>query len=137
MKPGQTIKSLASSTFVFADGSIKPDLKTMKYVRRILPRISGTNGGKVDIYVGGQTHLGDAISWKGPFQFTIGSDYKIDCRVTDRLISIRFETTANINWSMSGFDVDFSHFPADDVCDNRLKIFRQFFPGPAADDTCT
>lgn len=87
-------------------GNITVDLESIKFVRAIWPHISATNGTQVDVYVGSQMRIGDPVSWSGPFTFTVGTDYKIDCRVTGRLIAVKFQANCDCAWTLDGFDVD-------------------------------
>lgn len=82
------------------------DLQTRKFVRAIYPTITGTAGTTVDIYVGTQGALGEAINWHGPYAFTIGTDYKVNCRLSARIISIKFQTTSDNDWSLVRYGVD-------------------------------
>ena len=89
------------------DGSIKFDYTTYKFIRNIYPNIDGTDGGVVNIYLGTQDTLDGKTTWNGPYEYTIGSSYKIDCRVSGRIISIKYESTTNITWSLNSYAVDF------------------------------
>lgn len=89
------------------DGRILVDHTSYKFVRNVYPKITGTNGGTVNIYLGTQPVVGGTKTWTDPLPFVIGTDYKVDCRVNGRIISIKFESTSNIAWEMSGFAIDF------------------------------
>jgi len=75
-----------------------------KYISRIIPHIVGT--GSVTISIGTQQYPEDTISYRN-YTFTPGTDWKIDTRITGRLISYKVQSTGNITWSMSsiGFEV--------------------------------
>ncbi len=73
-------------------------------VTRVWPRMEGS--GSVDIYVGHQMHADQAVTWEGPYAFTPGTDSHIDCRVTGRFHSIRFESTSADSWSLSGYELE-------------------------------
>jgi len=83
------------------------DVNVYKFVRQIIPRINGTTGGVVKIYVGRRERLEDTIAWEGPFNYTIGTSHKIDCRVSGRIISIRFESNTAITWDLTGYAIDY------------------------------
>lgn len=89
------------------DGQFRVDLDNMKFVKRIWPRITGTDGGTVHFYVGGRNQIGDAEKWEGPFTFVLGTDRKIDCRVSGRLIDIRVESMGNISWSLNSLGIEY------------------------------
>lgn len=91
------------------DNRRKPDMSTIKHVRAVYPRITGTAGQIVEVYVGRQDVPGGTVTYSGPYNFTIGTSYKVDTRVKGRLIAIRFETgvvSDNFNWAISGYSLD-------------------------------
>ena len=83
------------------------DLRRMKYVREITPQITGTAGGVVNVYVGRRDSIDGTRTWEGPFPYTIGTTRKIDCRVSGRVIDIKFESTTNITWELTEYGVDY------------------------------
>lgn len=83
------------------------DVGSIKRVKRIYPKVIGTSGDTFRVYVGSRSAIDSTVMYSGPFNFTIGTDYKIDCRVSGRYISLRFETSVTNNWRLSGFDVEF------------------------------
>jgi hypothetical protein len=83
------------------------DVGAIKNVKRIFPKVYGTSGDVLAVYVGSRATPDSAITYSGPFNFTIGTDYKIDCRVSGRYISLKVQTQITNTWRMSGFDVEF------------------------------
>jgi hypothetical protein len=83
-----------------------PDLFSKKFLRGVWPRISGTAGGSINVYLGTQDTVDGAVTWSSPVAFTIGSGKHIDCRLSGRLFGIRFESTTNINWRLLGYTMD-------------------------------
>lgn len=83
------------------------DVGSIKRVKRVFPKVIGTAGDSFRVYVGARTAIDSAVAYQGPFSFVIGSDYKIDCRVSGRYISLRFETSLTNSWRISGFDVEY------------------------------
>jgi len=82
------------------------DINRQKKVLRIYPKILGANGDTIDIYVGTRAVFSDSTTWFGPYTFTIGTDYKIDCAVTGRIIDLRFShNTAQVP-RLFGYDVE-------------------------------
>lgn len=75
----------------------------IKHVTEIWPRLEGT--GTVNIYVGSQMSTGDPVNWSTPQSFTIGTDKKANFRVTGRFIAVRFESTGDSNWKLTGYDM--------------------------------
>ncbi len=78
------------------------DEENIKFVTELWPRISGTDGGIVTVRVGGQMDIGDAVSWSPVQTYTIGTTQKIDCRVKGRYISVRYDSTTDVDWRLSG-----------------------------------
>lgn len=74
-------------------------------IKRIYPRIDGNAA--VNIYVGSQMAPGDAVDYQSPVSFTPGTDRKVDVRRTGNHAAIRFESTGNQQWSLSGYDIEY------------------------------
>lgn len=83
-----------------------PDFETRKLLTGIWPRISGTQGQTVNVYVGTQSDIGGPVSWGPPRPYLIGTTKYIDCRVNSRLHALRFESTGNFEWKLEGYDVE-------------------------------
>lgn len=83
------------------------DVGSIKRVKRIFPKVIGTAGDTFNVYVGARSTIDSAVTYQGPFAFTVGTSYKIDCRVSGRYISLRFETSVENSWRIGGFDVEF------------------------------
>lgn len=75
----------------------------IKHVTEVWPRFEGT--GSVNVYVGAQMQSGDAINWSPAQSFAIGAQRKIDVRITGRLIAVRFESTTDSSWRLTGYDL--------------------------------
>jgi hypothetical protein len=67
-------------------------------------------GDSVDVYVGATDSINGTYSWEGPYTFDPGADHKIDCRVSGKYHSVRFETTESNGWAISGYHIE--HKPA-------------------------
>lgn len=85
------------------------DVGRIKRVHRVRPKISGTAGQILNVYVGARSTPDSAVDYSGPFRFVIGTDYKIDCRVSGRYICLKVYHTDNGPFTLSGFDVDFDN----------------------------
>jgi hypothetical protein len=83
-----------------------PDFSAYKFIRAIWPRIEGTDGGQVSITIGTQDQIDGSVTWATPVLYTIGTTQKIDCRVAGRLLAIRVESTADIEWRLHGYELD-------------------------------
>lgn len=78
----------------------------MKTVSAIYPKIEATAGTTVYISVGYQMEIGDAVDWGTPQAFVVGTDYKVDVRVTGRLIGVRYRTTDDSAWRVTSYEID-------------------------------
>lgn len=88
---------------VSRDGVPIMDPSVLKQVNEVWPELRQQNGTTVDIFVGGQDTLNDPISWTSALPFTVGVDDKVDCDVTGRYISIRFETNDQSQWKLDAY----------------------------------
>lgn len=75
----------------------------IKHVSRLIPKMTGS--GSVTFGIGKQRYPGDSVTWKY-YTFTPGTDWKIDVRVSGKLISWRIESTTNITWTISSIDFE-------------------------------
>lgn len=80
------------------------DDHNFKSIQSITPHFTGT--GTVISYVGHQNKQSDPITWKGPFTFTIGTDYKIDCKVVGRYISFKCDIDSAGTWTLNGYTLE-------------------------------
>ena len=87
-------------------GQFKVDLNSIKQVTRVIPKFDAAAGTVITVYVGYQMETGDSVTWDSGTSYTVGTDYKVDTRVSGRLIAVKFETTGNVAWKLTGFDLD-------------------------------
>lgn len=83
-----------------------PDFGTRKQWNGCWPRITGTQGGIVNVYIGTQEKVDGPIAWDPARPYTIGSSSFIDFVRVARLFALRFESTTDIDWRLRGYDVD-------------------------------
>jgi hypothetical protein len=83
-----------------------PDISSVKFLRGLWPRIEGANQGTVNVSVGGQWLSEGSVEWQPAVPFTIGQTNKIDCRVSGRMLAVRFEAVGGTDWRLHGFDLD-------------------------------
>lgn len=96
-----TFQSRLERTDLYGDDDL-----LMKRVNSITPHIRGT--GTCQIYVGASDILDSPVEWYGPFNYEIGQDYKIDCRVLGRYIGVRFEFDSSGTWELNGYTLEFT-----------------------------
>jgi len=82
------------------------DPEMIKSVSALWLRTTGS--GTLSVTLGYQMNAGDAIAWGIAQSYTIGSDRKINTRITGRYISYKIESTGNDNWKLLGvaFDIN-------------------------------
>ena len=78
-------------------------IDTVKFCRGVRLNM---DGGPVNVYVGRQMSPNESTTWEGPFSFDPSTDYKINCRVTGRLLGIKVESTADVAWRLNSYDMD-------------------------------
>lgn len=83
-----------------------PDTSQMKFMTRLWPRIEGTGGSVVNIYVAGQENLVDPVVYGPPTAFTIGTDKYIDVRVRGRTFAIKYEANVAADVKLHGYDLE-------------------------------
>lgn len=83
------------------------DLGDLKFIRGIYPKITGEAGTDVEVYVGYQFQPDEAVTWQGPFTYTIGTTTFIPCRVTGRLMAIKFRSNGSHHWQVMSFQIDY------------------------------
>lgn len=105
---GETFNGSAMTVYAERNAlPIKRDLIEMARVHRMYPKLTGTPGDSINFYFGVRTSQVASVQWYGPYPFTIGTDYKIDVRLTGRLIDFRLEYTGSHTFRFHGMDIDF------------------------------
>ncbi len=92
------------TSYLQRDGLHFGEPERFKQVTKVYPRFEGS--GTVDIYVGSQIKSSDPVTLEGPYTFTIGTDRKIDCRVTGRFISLRIRDASTGHWRLHNVDFE-------------------------------
>jgi hypothetical protein len=75
-----------------------------KFIKRIIPQMSGT--GQVTFSLATQKYPGDSVTYYD-YTFTPGADWKIDTRVSGKLIGYRITSTSNITWALSSIEFEY------------------------------
>jgi hypothetical protein len=102
---GETYNGTQMSVYAERTGITK-DLTGIRRITRILPRVLGSSGDVLRFYVGVRAAQNDTVQWHGPFPFTIGTDYKIDLRVTGRILDLRVEYSGSNTFRLHGFGIE-------------------------------
>lgn len=97
--------SLFTSTLEKTDVYLDDDLN-MKVITSITPHVQGS--GSMNIWIGSSNLQNTGVLWQGPYEFTIGRQFKVDCRVVGRYVAVKFEVSSAGSWAMNGFTVEYS-----------------------------
>lgn len=88
------------------EGNPKSDPMIIKSVQAIWPEIEGNAGDVIQVSVGFQDELNSEVSWQGPRDFVIGTDFFLDFVVTGRYLAVRFESLGMAPWTLTGYDLE-------------------------------
>lgn len=83
-----------------------PDQSQMKFMTRLWPRLEGSGGSVVNIYVAGQDDPTQPAVYGTPIPFIIGTDRFIDCRVMGRTFAIKYEANSASSVRLHGYDLE-------------------------------
>ena len=83
------------------------DHETIKFVSKIVPRITANTGVKVFIRVGTQQFADDVVFWHEEQTFCVGVDCEVSTLAKGRYISVRLRTQeVNVPWQFHGLSFD-------------------------------
>lgn len=80
------------------------DKQDFHMVRKIRPIASGD---AFQVRVGSQLAAGGAVTWQDYQTFNPSSDIELNFRSTGRLHAIEFYSNADVDWEISGYEVDY------------------------------
>jgi hypothetical protein len=104
---GETYNGVPMSVYAQRSGfPIKRNLIEMQRIRRLYPKVLGNVGDVLRFYFGFRTTQNASVEWSGPYNFTIGVDYKIDLRRTGRLIDFRVEYSGSNSFRLMALDIE-------------------------------
>jgi hypothetical protein len=107
---GKTFSGTAFTSYAEKTGMSFDAPESVKYCKGIRPRIDAQSGTQINVYVGSQDDLEDAVDWVGPVPFIVGQDLKADLEVSGRYLAVRFESTGIVSWRLKQFDMDVTVF---------------------------
>jgi hypothetical protein len=84
-------------------GNPKNDTETNKLVLEIWPRVEGTPGDTLTIYVGTQDSQDAAVTWSSPYTYTVGQDEFVSVYECGRYVAIRFVHSSGIAMRLLGY----------------------------------
>lgn len=83
------------------------DHETIKFVSKIIPRITADTGVKIFIRVGTQQFADDTVFWHEEQTFCVGVDCEVSTLAKGRYISVRLRTQeVNVPWKFHGISFD-------------------------------
>jgi hypothetical protein len=82
------------------------DLVNVHRIMSVTPMITGTAGDTFNIFIGVRDALDAPISFSGPYVFTLGTDYLVDCRLDGRIIDLRVEYSGTNSFRLTGFRIE-------------------------------
>lgn len=82
------------------------DLAVLKRVMRVIPKIQGSIGTVVQVFLGTSSNVEGVVTWSLPQSYTVGTSLWVDFRVTGRVIDIKFESTSSQTFRLHGFDIE-------------------------------
>lgn len=84
------------------------DDENIKIIKRIWPKMTKINGSSniVNFYIGTQMKRNQSITWSNAMPFDVLNDDKIDFFASGRWISLRIESTTDINWSIENLEFE-------------------------------
>ena len=103
---GQLADGRVMHSFVERTGIDMGDPSSVKHLRAIWPKIWTATNAKIDVYTGSQMGTDESVAWNGPYRFYPDKQSKISTRTTGKLLAIRFETTEDTTWSISGIELE-------------------------------
>lgn len=95
---------------VYAERTAMPfvrDLGSIRRIKRIWPKVLGSSGDQLRFYVGSRVTQDSATQWRGPFTFRVGLDYKLDLRVSARLLDFRVEYSGANTFRLHGMGLEY------------------------------
>lgn len=106
---GETYNGTPMTCYAERTGITK-DLRGIRRIRRIYPKVIGAAGDTLRFYVGVRRVENAAVMWNGPYPFTIGTDYKIDLGrgrgISGRILDFRVEYGGSSTFRLYGIDIE-------------------------------
>lgn len=105
---GEDFNGVPMACYAERRGSlISKDLGRIKRIMRLMPQVLGTVGDTINFMIGTRSAENESTAWHGPYPFAIGTDYKIDLRVTARIIDLRVEYSGVNTFRLHDLEVEY------------------------------
>ena len=104
---GETFKRTSGMTsYIEKSGMHFGNHDSFKFLRALYPRMEGAIGSQIEVLIGTQSYVNAPVKYT-KYTYKIGT-HKLDCRVTGRYITIRFQSRdVNYPWRLQGFEVEY------------------------------
>ena len=104
---GETFQRTSGMTaYIEKSGMHFGNHDSFKFVRALYPRMTGALGSEIEVLIGTQSYINAPTKYT-KYIYKLGS-HKLDCRVTGRYISIRFQSRdVQYPWRLQGFEVEY------------------------------
>ena len=104
---GETFKRTSGMTsYIEKSGMHFGNHDSFKFLRALYPRMEGAIGSEIEVLIGTQSYVNAPVKYT-KYTYKIGT-HKLDCRVTGRYITIRFQSRdVNYPWRLQGFEVEY------------------------------
>ena len=84
-------------------GKIQVDIQRRKLITRLWIRATGD---PFSVRIGSQELIGGPVTYEAPKVFTPGVDEYLDFCTSGKLIAIRFESNADVNWELEEYELE-------------------------------
>jgi len=89
-----------------SNGGVTVDTQSVKFCRRIYPKIDADPGVKVTVRVGSQEYIDGPVTWQTTVEFDPDTDRHIDCRCQGVAMAVQFKSSSGGGWRLSSYGMD-------------------------------
>jgi len=89
-----------------SNGGVTVDTQSVKFCRRIYPKIDADPGVKVIVRVGSQEYIDGPVTWQTTEEFDPDTDRHIDCRCQGVAMAVQFKSSSGGGWRLSSYGMD-------------------------------
>lgn len=103
---GASFTSSLERTRLGVPKSLEDQQQDFRYVKtstNIWPRIEGTQGATVNVYLSANMEINEPVVWGDPLPFVIGTTKKLDKIATGRHFNIKYESSGDVDWRLHGY----------------------------------
>jgi len=89
-----------------ANGGVAVDTQSVKFCRRIYPKIDADPGVTITVRVGSQQYIDGPVTWQTTEEFDPATDRHIDCRCQGVAMAVQFKSSSGGGWRLSSYGMD-------------------------------